>query len=126
MARVTISEVLIIMDSDVSVSNTAVTAMIGAASAIIDKIFEDDTVITEELLTELERWLTAHMIASTLNRTTSKERLGDAEVTYTGKWGERLNSTPYGQMVLTLDITGKMAKSGKAGMVMYAIPSFDE
>jgi hypothetical protein len=66
------------------------------------------------------------MIASTLSRSTSKERLGDAEVTFTGKWGEMLKSTPYGQMVLTLDITGRMAKSGKTAVTLFAIPNFED
>ena len=126
MARVTYADVMNIMDSDCLIPESKVTVMITAASALIDKIFAEDTVITEELLTELERWFTAHMIASTLYRSTSKERLGDAEVTFTGKWGEMLKSTPYGQMVLTLDITGKMAKSGKTAVTLFAIPNFED
>ena len=126
MARVTYDDVMAIMDSDCDVSSSKVTVMINAANAVITKVFEDDTVVTETVLTELERWLTAHMIASTLNRSTSKERLGDAEVSYTGKWGEMLKSTPYGQMVLTLDFTGRLAKSGKTAATIYAIPSFED
>jgi len=61
-----------------------------------------------------------------LARMASKEKVGEAEVTYTGKWGELLKSTPYGQMVLLLDTTGKIANAGKAKASMYAIPNFDE
>jgi hypothetical protein len=124
--RVTTEEVLEIMDSDVVISSTQATAMIRAASLMIDKIFADDSDVTAEELIELERWLSAHMIASTLARMASKEKVGEAEVTYTGKWGELLKSTPYGQMVLLLDTTGKIANAGKAKASMYAIPNFDE
>lgn len=126
MARVITDEVFDIMESDVTVTASAVTAMITAASALVDSVFATDTTIGTTLLKEIERWLTAHMLASTLTRTTSKERLGDAEVSYTGTWGKFLESTPYGQMVLTLDVTGKMAKAGKMGATMYAVKSFTE
>lgn len=124
--RVTTEEVLEIMDSDVVISSTQATAMIRAASLVIDKIFEDDSDITAEELVELERWLSAHMISSTLARMSSKEKVGEAEITYTGKWGELLKATPYGQMVLLLDTTGKIANAGKARASIYAVPNFDE
>jgi len=124
--RTTIEDVLNIMDSDLVISSSQGTAMIKAASLAIDKIFEDDTEVTEEQLTELECWLTAHMIASTLARMAAKEKIGEAEITYTGKWGDLLKSTPYGQMVLLLDTTGKIANAGKMRASMYAIPNFDE
>ena len=123
--RVTAAEVKEIMDN-CTTSDAIVNTLIGAASAVVDKVFTGDFTMTTAMLKEVERWLTAHMIASTLSRTTSDEKLGDAQVKYTGKWGEGLKSTPYGQMVLTLDVTGKMAKTGKMGVSVYAIPNFDE
>lgn len=126
MARTTAEEVLGIMDSDVIVSSSQVEAMINSANLMITKVFEDDASVTEEYLTTMEMWLAAHMLASTLVRMASKEKIGEAEITYAGKWGEKLLSTPYGQMLLTLDVTGKLAKTGKMGVSVYAIPSFDE
>lgn len=124
--RTTAEEVLDIMDSDVSISTSQMTAMITAASSIIDTVFENDATATDTFLAELERWLTAHFIASTLYRMGAKERVGDGEVTYTGKWGEGLLGTPYGQMLLTLDVTGLLAKTGKKVISMYAIPNFED
>lgn len=123
--RVTATEVLEIMDN-CTVEESVVDSIIIAANAIIDKVFEGDATVGTTLLKEMERWLTAHMIASTLSRMASVEKLGEAEITYTGKWGEKLNSTPYGQVVLTMDPTGKMAKAGRAGASIYAVPNFDE
>lgn len=123
--RVTNAEVLEIMDN-CTVSTTIIDNMIKAASAVVDKVFANDSTMDDTLLKEVERWLTAHMIACTLSRTTAKERLGDAEVSYTGEWGKMLESTPYGQMVKTLDVTGKMSNIGKRGASMYVIPQFDE
>ena len=124
MARVTATEVKEIMDN-CTVTDAIVTVMIGAATEVIDQVFEDDSDIGDTLLKEIERWFTAHMLASTLHRMGSEEKLGDAQIKYTGKWGENLSSTPYGQMVLTLDTTGKMSRMGKKAATITAIKSFD-
>jgi hypothetical protein len=122
-ARVTAAEVKAIMDG-CTTADAVVTTMIGAATELIDEVFLNDTDVNTTLLKEIERWFTAHMIASTVFRTTSEEKVGDAEVKYTGKWGSKLESTPYGQMVITLDFTGKMAKMGKMGASITAVPNF--
>lgn len=124
MARTTATEVKEIMDG-CTVSDAIVTSLITAASEVVTQVFSGDTTISDTLLEEIERWLTAHMIASSLYRSTKTEGVGDASVSYTGTFGEGLKSTPYGQMVLTLDFTGKMAKTGKQVASVYSIPSFD-
>ena len=78
------------------------------------------------LLTDIERWFTAHLIASIHDKTTVKEKIGDAEVNYTTKVGEGLKSTPYGEMVLALDTTGAMAKSSMKKASIYAVPAREE
>jgi len=126
MARVTATEVKEIM-SGCTTSDAIVTVFITAATEVVDKVFSGDTVLGDTLLKEVERWLTAHMISCTpYFRATTDEKLGDASVKYAGKFTTGLDSTSYGQMVLTLDITGKMANLGKRSATMYAIPSFDE
>ncbi len=126
MARVTAIEVKEIMEG-CTVENTIVQSFIIGASAIVDKVFAGDVEVGTVLLKEIERWLTAHMIASTsYYRTTEEEKLGEAQVKYTGKFGENLSSTPYGQMVKTLDVSGKMTRYvGKASASMRSIKSFD-
>lgn len=124
MARVTYDEVEQILDS-CTLGETIIDVYIEAANALVTKILGDDTTIGATLLKEIERWFTAHMIASTLWRTTAKEKVGDASVEYTGEFKENLSSTPYGQMVMQLDITGKMGNLGKKAAGVYAITSFD-
>lgn len=123
--RVTHDEVLDIMDSGCTVSHTVIDSLIISANAVINSVFDSDTTMTETMLKEIERWFVGHMIASSLYRSTMQEEIGEAKVIYTGKWGKMLEMTPYGQMVLTLDVTGKMAKAGKSGASIYAIPNFD-
>ncbi len=125
MARVTATEVKEIMDN-CTVSDTVVNAFITSGTLLIDGVFSGDSVIGTSLLKEIERWFVAHMLASTLSRTASEEKLGDAQIKYTGQWGKNLESTPYGQMVLQLDFTGKMKNStGKQSANITAITSFD-
>jgi len=122
--RTTAAEVKTILPN-CTVSDTIVTTLITSANAVVTEVFSNDTDIGDTLLEEIEKWFTAHMIASSLQRTASDEKLGDAAVKYTGQWGKKLESTPYGQMVLTLDFTGKMGKLGKQGATITAVTSFD-
>jgi len=125
MARVTASEVKEIM-SGCTTPDSIVDVFITAATEVVDKIFSGDTTMSVTLLKEVERWLTAHMISCTpYFRATTDEKLGDASVKYAGQFTTGLNSTSYGQMVLTLDISGKMSSLGKRAPTFYAIPNFD-
>lgn len=124
MARVLPSDVTAIM-SNCSATDAVVEEFIDDAETLIDEIFATDTTLSTTLLAKIEKWYVAHMLASTICRTTSEEKVGDAAVKYTGKWDKNLDSTPYGQMVKNLDITGKLAAIGKTQASIYAIKSFD-
>jgi uncharacterized protein (DUF1697 family) len=102
---------------------TDVDTFINAGTLVIDSVFGASN--TDDLTKEIERWFVAHMVASTVYRTTSNEKIGDAAVTYTGRWGMNLDSTPYGQMVKVLDVTGEMANIGKMAASIYAVKSFE-
>ena len=122
--RVTATEVKQIMD-DIDLSTTIIDVYIKSANTFVNTVLGDGTT---DILKEIERWLTAHMIASTRERMALKETAGTASVTYTGVYGEALKSTSYGQMVLTLDTTGSFAalSAGSKFASIYAIKSFDE
>lgn len=124
MARVTATEVKEIMDG-ATVEDTTVDAFITAANLVITDVFEYDTDTSTALKTELEKWLTAHMLAMTLEKTTQQEQVGEASVKYTGLFGRGLDSSPYGQMLKVLDVSGRLANLGKRKVTVYAIPNFD-
>jgi hypothetical protein len=126
MACLTSNEVLEIM-SGCTLTSDQIDPYIVAAESFINNVFSTDLTITAALKKELTKWLTAHMIASIHYRTTVKERVGEAEVSYSDKiLGQGFNSTPYGQMLLQLDTTGKVALTGKKSATIYAIPQFDD
>ena len=125
MNRVTEDEVKQIMGTT-SLEDTDINMFITTANVVVSNIFADDVTISTALLREIELWYSAHLIACTRMRTASKETIGDATVEYSGKFGEGLSSTPYGQMVKQFDVTGKMAKMGKSAATIRAVKSFDE
>ena len=121
---VTATEVKAIMDN-CTITDTVVDTFITAADALVVEVFSEDTEIGDEMKKEIERWFTAHMLACTLHRSTKSESVGGVSVQYTGEFREYLSSTPYGQMVLQLDFTGKMGNIGKRAASMFAVTSFE-
>jgi primase-polymerase (primpol)-like protein len=125
MARIIPSEVTAIMNN-CSVTDPVIEEFIDDAEIFITTVFKSDTTTSSVLLAKIQKWFVAHMLASTICRTTSEEKIGDASVKYTGKWDKNLGSTPYGQMVQQLDVTGKIARAaGKSVASIYAVKSFD-
>jgi hypothetical protein len=89
----------------------AVEPFILAANALVDYHL-GSSALSSDLLTEIERWLSAHLVA-TADPRVSAEIFSGAEVRYqTGKLGDGLASTPYGQQVKLLDPTGILAGVG--------------
>lgn len=125
MARTTATEVKAIMDN-CTLSDTIIDAYITAANAVVTDVLGDDTDIGSTLLDEIEKWYSAHLVASTTHRQTAEEQLGDAKVKYAGQYGKGLEFTSYGQVVLQLDTTGKMSALGKRGAKIRAINQFDD
>jgi len=125
MARTTAAEVKAIMDN-CTVDDDVVDVFIVSANALVTEVLGDDSDIGATLMEQIECWFTAHMLASTLHRTTKSEKIGEVAVTYTGEFKEKLSSTPYGQVVMQLDFTGKMANIGKKRASIYAIRSSDD
>jgi len=75
-------------------------------------IFVDENLLSTSLsaamLTEIEKWLTAHLITISRERMAAKEEAGGARIEYIGAFGAGLSSTPYGQTAIALDNTGTL------------------
>jgi len=120
--RVTATEVKAILE-DTALTDLAVDAYIVSANAMVNEIMA--TTDTSDLLKELERWLTAHMIAISKERQTIKEEAGTAKATYANIYGQGLKATSYGQMVLSLDTSGAFARTLLKPISMTAISQFE-
>ena len=115
-----------------TLGDPVVDSYITAANLIVDAVLSDSG-LGSATLTEIERFYAAHMISSTSFRLPSRQKVGDVEIEYgaqleyVGKGYDRLASTPYGQIVMQLDTTGKLvASAGKKAASIFAITSFEE
>jgi len=118
MGRVTATEVKAILD-DSLLTDPQIDVYISSANVMVNKVL--GTEVTD-ILKEIERWLTAHMITITRERQAKKEGAGGASIEYTGNYGEGLKQTSYGQMVLNLDSSGSFAALGGNAAYTFAIP----
>ncbi len=120
--RTTAADVKAIIDTQLD--TTGVEVFIGSANLIVDTAL-GSTDLSADLLTEVEKWLSAHLIAITKTRQAESKKVGEATDKY-GRLGMNLNSTTYGQTAQVLDISGSLAKMGLKATSIEAIPSFDD
>ena len=118
--RVDEADVSAILDNT-TLTDQQILAYINSANATINNALADSG-LSSDILFEIERWLSAHMISITRERMAKKEEAGSAKIEYIGVYGKGLELTPYGQMVLDLDTTGIMASLGGKSATIYAIP----
>lgn len=110
MALTTVNDVKKIIDT--SLDDAIIESYIEAASTLTCELVGSSAELSTATKKEIERWLTAHMIAGTRERIGKEEGAGDAYIKYQGVFEGGLKSTSYGQMVITLDTTGAFAAQG--------------
>lgn len=110
MARTTVGSVKVIIDT--GIDDVDISAFIGDANTIINDRLSGEN-IDEGIMTMLEKYLTAHLIAISRERQAKDEKVGDVSVKYAGDFGKFLEQTSFGQQVLSLDPTGKMRAASK-------------
>ena len=118
MSRTTVAKVRGIMVTELD--DTVIEEFINSANQMVTKVLTNKG-LSDDLLAVIEQWLTAHMIAATLERQAVKEEAGTAKVTYSDNHGTGLQGTTYGQMVLTLDTTGLLLALMKKPIIIRAI-----
>ena len=109
-----------------SIDSTYITNVLTTVDRILTKVYEYYTgTISNNLLTEIQKYYAAHIIASTTQRMGSEEKVGEAQIKYIGKWDVGFNSTPYGQLLLGLDPSGLIAQTAMKAASIYAVKSFN-
>lgn len=100
---------------DTSIADT--TPFITTAHNLIEVVLDtaDQTLLGEDLLAEIEKWLAAHFVSIREPRVRSTT-VGAARDEYMlgANTGDGLRSTPYGQQACAIDLTGKLAIIGKS------------
>lgn len=114
-------DVLDIMDN--ALAEADVTPYLTSATVFIESVFAD-TILTDSIVSEILRWMTAHMIALSKDRVSKEEGASNAYIKWAGEWGKSLNATQYGQMAMALDTTGVLTDLGKqkSSARIYAVP----
>lgn len=109
-ARVTASEVGEIISTDLT--DAQVAAFINSANAIIQENMLEAG-MSANILTQIELWLAAHLVAISDQREQSVS-LRDGAVTYQSpRLGLGLDGTMYGQQVKVLDYSGILSGLGQ-------------
>ena len=120
MARTSAIEIKKIIETDIS--DMDIQSYIDSATAFIDGTIADK--LHDTLLTQIEKWLTAHLMASTREQMVKTGKGGTASATFYGYGeGKGLEHTPYGQQAVSLDFTGtlKRISEGKAKLTFEAL-----
>lgn len=123
MTRTSIAEVRAILPPSTQLTDAQITAAIGAATVMVDRIAAgcaDDLTATE--LLQVETYLAAHFAAGTENAlTVSSESSGcGGTANYGFKFGTGVLGTPFGQMANMLS-NGCLAEYDKQPTGMFSI-----
>lgn len=110
-----------ILDTDLD--NSTLLVYIQAADQLVQAVYDGVTDVSSAQKKEIERWLTAHLVASTREPQVQGVKATDVTVQYQGLTGKGLESTHYGQGALALDTTGRLRNLGKRRAYLTAIPS---
>lgn len=119
----TIAEVKEIIST--SAADSVITGLITAAGSYMSSVLSSGDLTTAQT-DEIKRWMVAHMLAMSIERQGAAEEVGDAQIKYTGKYDMRLQATTYGQMVMTLDTSGKLQQGGKKKASTRSVTKEDE
>lgn len=105
---------------DTDLTDPRIQAFIDGANQIVTKVLGSEG-LTEALLKEIERWLSAHYIAATFERQAIHEVAGPAEQKFSDVFKSGLDSTTYGQTAKSLDPTGGLSNLGMKTVSIIAI-----
>lgn len=109
---------------ETNLSEVRVNTLIDTANMIVNVNLTGSGLSTETL-TEIEKWVAAHLIAFNSERQAQKKKVGDGEETYSSL-GQMLKATTYGQTAVMLDSTGTLNSSSKITARINAIPQFED
>lgn len=118
MARTNVADVKNIIDT--ALTDPIIEAYVNSANVFVTSVL-DGKGLSDAVMEEIEKWITAHMIASTRERMGKEEEAGGARIEYLGKYGEGLSSTPYGQMAIQLDTSGTLSSDLEAKKTAWSV-----
>lgn len=126
MARVTATEVKVILPADTTLTDPQIEAAIAAATCLVDQVAAGcGSDLSAECLKQVELYLSAHFSAvteNTLSLKSEKDPCSGGSVTYGFQFGEGIKGTSFGQMANTLS-GGCLAEFDKQPVNLFSIGS---
>ena len=119
MATITPDQLRLIFPTQLP--DDTVSAFINSANILVTSKLGSKGV-SDDVMEQITLWLTAHMMATTVQRQAHSLEASGAKIVYEGVTGEGLKSTTYGQMVLDLDPTDEFLNSTRTSALFFAIP----
>lgn len=120
--RVTATEVEKIISTDLE--DEQIDVFIETANLLVNEYLEGK--LSEALLTKIELWMTAHLIAAGPDPREKEFRIHDIQATFEGATGRGLEFSRYGQQVILLDSTGKLRQAFKPRAVFSVQSEFED
>jgi hypothetical protein len=122
----TVEQVREILPADTTLTDAQIQAAIDAAKCIVDRIAAGcGSDLSEECLTQIHIYLSAHVAAvteNTLSLSSEKDPTCGGSATYGFQFGEGVKGTPFGQMANTLS-GGCLAEEDKQPVNLFSIGS---
>lgn len=118
MARTDVDQVNHIMET--SLTDNQIRPIIEQANRIVTSKIGGEG-LTDELLKDIETWMTAHLIALGKERQPLEERVGDIWLKFNENPAGFFNATTYGQTCLMLDTSGKLQAASMKKISFTAI-----
>jgi hypothetical protein len=123
MMRTNITEVKTLLGTSTEASDATIEAYITAANVMVSGMLQP-TSLSDSTLTEIEKHIAVHFIVLYLERIAKREKAGEVEVEYYGDYSMNgLQSTPYGQTAIMLDLTGTLRIMDANRAYMKAVKS---
>ena len=124
MARVTATEVRVILPASTTLLDPQIEAAIEAATCLVDEIAAGcGSHLSAACLKQIELYLSAHFAAAaenTLTLSSETDPCSGGKATYGFKFGEGIKGTPFGQMANTLS-GGCLAEFDKQPVNLFSI-----
>jgi len=118
------SDVRKILPTETTLTSDQITAAIAAAKCVVDQLALEECNLSDDCLTQIHIYLSAHFAAvteNTLSLVSESDPCG-GKATYGFKFGEGVKGTPFGQMANTMS-GGCLAEFDKQLIGFHSIGS---
>ena len=124
MARVTATEVRVILPTSTDLTDAQINGAIAGATCVVDQVAVScGASLSTNCLKQVELYLSAHFASvteNTLSLSSEEDPCGGGKAKYGFKFGEGVKGTPFGQMANTISC-GCLAEFDKQPINLFSV-----